>query len=68
MNDPQEAEIPTIVKTKKFELLPMSVEEAIEQMDLLENKFFVYLNPTSGKVNIVYRRYDKTVGLIEPQY
>ena len=68
LNDPQEAEIPTIVKTKKFELLPMSVEEAIEQMDLLENKFFVYLNPTTGKVNIVYRRYDKTIGLIEPQY
>lgn len=68
MNDTQEAEIPTIVKTKKFELLPMSVDEAIEQMDLLENKFFVYLNPTTGKVNIVYRRYDKTVGLIEPQY
>jgi len=68
LNDTQEAEIPSIVKTKKFELLPMSVEEAIEQMDLLENKFFVYLNPTSGKVNIVYRRYDKTIGLIEPQY
>ena len=68
MSDPQEAEIPVIVKTKKFELLPMSVEEAIEQMDLLENKFFVYLNPTTGKVNIVYRRYDDTIGLIEPQY
>ena len=68
MSDPQEAEIPVIVKTKKFELLPMSVEEAIEQMDLLENKFFVYLNPTTGKVNIVYRRYDETIGLIEPQY
>lgn len=68
LNDTKEEEIPTIVKTKKFELLPMSVEEAIEQMDLLENKFFVYLNPTTGKVNIVYRRYDKTVGLIEPQY
>ena len=68
LNDTKEEEIPTIVKTKKFELLPMSVEEAIEQMDLLENKFFVYLNPTTGKVNIVYRRYDKTIGLIEPQY
>ncbi|HAE88396.1 MAG TPA: ribosome-associated translation inhibitor RaiA [Clostridiales bacterium] len=68
LNDTKEEEIPAIVKTKKFELLPMSVEEAIEQMDLLENKFFVYLNPTTGKVNIVYRRYDKTVGLIEPQY
>jgi len=68
MNDTVEAETPSIVKTKKFELQPMSVDEAIEQMDLLENKFFVYLNPTSGKVNIVYRRYDKTIGLIEPEY
>ncbi len=68
LNDTQEAEVPSIVKTKKFELQPMSVEEAIEQMDLLENKFFVYLNPESGKVNIVYRRYDKTIGLIQPEY
>lgn len=68
LNDTQEAEISTVVKTKKFELLPMSVEEAVEQMDLLENKFYVYLNPNSGKVNIVYRRYDETIGLIEPQY
>lgn len=68
LNDTQEAEVPAIVKTKKFELQPMSVEEAIEQMDLLENKFFVYLNPESGKVNIVYRRYDKTIGLIQPEY
>ena len=67
-NDTNEEEIPTIVKTKKFEVLPMTVEEAIEQMDLLENKFFVYLNPTTGKINIVYKRYDKTIGLIEPQY
>ena len=69
LNEPQETiEVPDIVKTKRFELQPMSVEEAIDQMDLLENKFFVYLNPTTGKVNIVYRRYDKTIGLIEPQY
>ena len=68
MHDTQEAEAPVIVKTKKFELQPMSIEEAIDQMELLENKFFVYLNPVSGKVNIVYRRYDKTIGLIEPKY
>ena len=57
-----------LVKTKKFELLPMSIEEAIEQMDLLENKFFVHLNPQDGKINIVYKRYDDTIGLIVPQY
>ena len=68
LNDTQEVAEQNIVKTKKFELQPMSIEEAIDQMDLLENKFYVYLNPTSGKVNIVYRRYDKTIGLIEPQY
>ena len=68
MSEEAETTVPQIVKTKKFELMPMSVEEAIEQMELLENKFFVYLNPTTGKVNIVYRRYDETIGLIEPQY
>ena len=68
MREEADTPAPAIVKTKKFELMPMSVEEAIEQMELLENKFFVYLNPTTGKVNIVYRRYDETIGLIEPQY
>lgn len=67
-NDTKEEEIPTIVKTKKFEVMQMSVEEAIEQMDLLENKFYVYLNPEDGKINIVYKRYDDTIGLIVPQY
>lgn len=68
MKDTQETETPVIVKTKKFELQAMSIEEAIDQMELLENKFFVYLNPQTGKVNIVYRRYDDTIGLIEPEY
>ena len=68
LNDTQEPETPVIVKTKKFELQAMSVEEAIDQMELLENKFFVYLDPKTGKVNIVYRRYDNTIGLIEPEY
>ena len=68
MHDEKEPVVPDIVKTKKFDLQPMSLEEAIDQMELLENKFFVYLNPVSGKVNIVYTRYDDTIGLIEPQY
>lgn len=68
LNEAPEVKEPDVVKTKKFELQPMSIEEALDQMDLLENKFYVYLNPVSGKVNIVYRRYDNTIGLIEPQY
>ena len=54
-----------IVKTKLFEAKPMSAEEAVLQMNLLNHEFFVYENDVTGKANIVYQRKDKDYGLIE---
>ncbi|MDI3281552.1 MAG: ribosome-associated translation inhibitor RaiA [Bacillota bacterium] len=57
-----------VVKTKRFAIKPMSVEEAIMQMDLLGHDFYVFSNAESEEVNVVYRRRDGTYGLIEPEF
>lgn len=56
-----------IVKTKKFPVKPMSVEEAVLQMDLLKHNFFVFLNADTELVNVVYKRKDNNYGLIEAE-
>lgn len=63
----EKEEIGQLVRTKKVELFPMSVEEAIMQMDLLGHSFFMFLNADSGNINVVYKRRDGNYGLIEPQ-
>ncbi|MEZ0536210.1 ribosome hibernation-promoting factor, HPF/YfiA family [Caldicellulosiruptoraceae bacterium PP1] len=57
-----------IAKTKKFPIKPMSVEEAILEMNLVGHNFFVFLNGDTEKVNVVYKRNDGAYGLIEPEY
>ena len=57
-----------VVKTKTFDLMPMDVDEAILQMEMLQHDFFVFMNMNTGKVNVVYKRKDKDYGLLEPQY
>jgi len=46
---------------------PMSVEEAALQMDLVNHNFYVFLNAETEEVNVVYKRKDNNVGLIEPE-
>ena len=58
----------TIVKTKSFDVKPMSQEEAILQMELLGHNFFVYQDGKSNRVNVMYKRKDGNYGLIEPEY
>jgi putative sigma-54 modulation protein len=55
-----------IVRNKEFELFPMTVEEAIMQMNLLGHQFFVFFNDETGNVCVVYARKDGTYGLINP--
>jgi putative sigma-54 modulation protein len=55
-----------IIKNKRFELKPMSPDEAAMQMELLGQEFFVFTNEASGKLNVIYRRKDGNFGLIEP--
>ncbi len=56
----------TIIKRKQFTMKPMSSEEAVNQMELLDKDFFIFTNERSGDINVVYRRNDGNYGLIEP--
>lgn len=56
-----------VVRVKRFELKPMSVEEAIDQMEMLGHDFFVFTNAATQQVNVLYRRRDGNYGLIEPE-
>ena len=56
------------VKRKRFDIKPMSVEEAILQMELIGHTFFVFINTDTEAVNVVYKRSDDKYGLLEPNY
>ena len=66
MADDSEDELPKVVRTKRFSIKPMDVEEAIMQMELVEHNFFVFTNADTNQINILYRRGDGNLGLIEP--
>jgi len=54
-----------LVRTKKFTMKPMDVEEAILQMNLIGHNFFVFANMDNNQINVVYKRDDGRYGLIE---
>lgn len=56
-----------IVRTKRFQVLPMDTAEAIEQIELLGHDFFVYHNHETNQINVLYRRRDGQYGLLEPE-
>ena len=59
--------VPLVVRRKKFIVLPMNEEEAIEQMRLLgHDNFFVFFNAEQNSIQVLYRRRNGTYGLIEP--
>jgi putative sigma-54 modulation protein len=55
-----------VVKTKRFAIEPMFEEDAIERMEELGHRFFVFVDAESERVAILYRRDDGDLGLIEP--
>lgn len=61
------ADLQDVVRRKRFVFKPMTVEEAILQMDMLGHSFFVFNNADSGATNVVYRRRDGRYGLIDQE-
>jgi putative sigma-54 modulation protein len=57
-----------VVRTKRFAVKPMPVEEAILQMNLLGHEFYMFSNAETNQVNVVYKRKDGNYGLIEPEF
>jgi putative sigma-54 modulation protein len=56
-----------IVKSKQFDLQPLTPEEAAVELELIGHDFFVFTNAETGLTNVVYRRRAGAYGLIEPQ-
>ncbi len=61
-------EEPQLMRTKRFAIKPMPIEEAIMQMNLIGHNFFVFSNAETEEVNVIYRRKDGNYGLIEPEF
>lgn len=57
----------SVVKNKKFKLNPQTLDEAIEEMELLGHEFFVYKDAKTDQIKILYKRLDGDLGLIEPE-
>lgn len=55
-----------VVRTKRFPVKPMSVEEAILQMNMLGHNFFMFRDAQIGDICVVYKRKGDSYGLIEP--
>jgi putative sigma-54 modulation protein len=56
-----------IVKSKQFDLQPLTPDEAAVELELIGHDFFVFTNAETGLTNVVYRRRAGAYGLIEPQ-
>ena len=54
------------IKIMNIEYKPMDVDEAVLQMDLIEDNFLVFTNAKSDQINVLYRRRDGHYGLIQP--
>jgi putative sigma-54 modulation protein len=63
----EESEFPKITKVKTFPVKPMSIEEAVLQIELLGHDFFIFRDEETNEINVLYRRKDGNYGLIKPQ-
>ena len=66
--DAEDYQMPAeIFRRKHVELIPMNEEEAIEQMELLDHSFYMFMNSESQKANVLYRRENGGYGILVPE-
>ncbi len=68
VEQPKAEDFKKVVKSKSFEIVPMTQEEAIEAFELIDHDFYVFLSKETGRVNVLYRREDGDYGLLDPIY
>lgn len=68
LSAPDRGEEHQVVRSKKYAVKPMSTEEAALQLAASRDEFLVFSNAETGKTNVVYKRKDSQIGLIEPEY
>ncbi len=59
---------PHIVERSSIPIKPMSIEEAVLQLDDSSQDFLVFRNSSNDRINVLYRRQDKNLGLITPEF
>ncbi len=64
---PEENKEPAIIKTESVYIRAMSIDDAIIQIELIDDDFLVFKNAKTDKVNVLYRRREGALGLIEPE-
>lgn len=57
---------PVVIRSEPISIKPMSVDEALMQMDLMHKDFLVFTDASTENINVIYRRKDGNYGLIEP--
>ena len=67
VEEPEVEEDYTVVRTKQIPVKPISVDEAILQMNMVGHKFYMFNNAETGDVNVVYAREDGAYGLLQPE-
>ena len=66
-NDYMEDDDIRIIRTMKFDVMPMYPEDACVQMELLGHSFYAFINAETDQINVAYKRKDGNYGLLEPE-
>jgi putative sigma-54 modulation protein len=65
---PETGSAPKVIRSQKFAVKPMPVDEAAMQLGMAPDGFLVFLNSESDQINVMYKRKDGNYGLIEPEF
>lgn len=68
MREEMESDSPRVIRSETHEVKPMTIDEAALQLASSKDEFLVFSNAETERTCVVYKRKDKNIGLIEPEY